>query len=77
MLAFVGTVSLSFAVARDQSQAEDQRVRSKLASLSVSNGGEPIDCGSTTTNRPEGKVSVFAKAAFEDRKPFYILWVPV
>lgn len=74
MLAFVGIVSLSFAVVRDQSQPEDQLVSSKLASLSASNGGEPIDCGSTTTNRPEGKVSVCAEAAFEDRKPFYILY---
>jgi hypothetical protein len=74
MLVFVGIVPLSFAVARYQSQPEDQLVSSKLTSLSVSNGGEPIDCGSTTTNRPEGKVSVCAKAAFEHRKPFYILY---
>jgi hypothetical protein len=73
MLAFVGIVSLSFTVA-DQSQPEDQLVGRKLASLSASNGGEPIDCGSTTTNRPEGKVSVCAEGAFEDRKPFYILY---
>jgi hypothetical protein len=74
MLVFVSIVSLSFAVARAQSQTEDQLVSSKLTSLSASNGGEPIDCGSTTTNRPEAKVTVCAKAAFEGRKPFYILY---
>jgi hypothetical protein len=74
MFAFAVIVSLCFAVAGDQSQTEDQLVNSKLASLSTSNGGEPVNCGSTTTIRPEGKVSVCAKAAFEDRKPFYILY---
>ena len=74
ILVFVSIVSLSFAVARSQSQPEDQLISSKLTSLSASNGGEPIDCGSTTTNRPEGKVSVCAKAAFEGRKPFYVFY---
>jgi hypothetical protein len=74
MLAFVCIISLSCGVASDQSQPEDQLVSSKLASLSASNGGEPIDCGNTTTNRPEGKVSVCGKAAFENRKPFHILY---
>jgi hypothetical protein len=50
----------------------NQLLGSRLASLSASSGGKPIDCGSTTMNRPEGKVAVCAKAAFEDRKPFYI-----
>jgi hypothetical protein len=57
-----------------QPHPKDQLVSSKLTSLSASNGGKPIDCGSTTMSRPEGKVSVCAKAAFEDRKPFYILY---
>jgi hypothetical protein len=50
----------------------DQLLGSRLTALSASSGGKPIDCGSTTMNRPEGKVAVCAKAAFEDRKPFYI-----
>ena len=74
LLAFVGIVSLSFAVAGDQSQAEQQLVNGKLTSLSAANGGEPVNCGSTTTIRPDGKVSDCATAAFEDRKPFYILY---
>jgi hypothetical protein len=74
MLAFVGSVWLGFAVAGGQSQPEDQLVNSKLTWLSASNGGEPLNCGSTTTLRPEGKVSVCAKAAFQVRKPFYILY---
>jgi hypothetical protein len=74
ILVFVSIVSLSFAVARSQSQPEAQLISSKLTSLSASNGGEPIDCGSTTTNKPEAEVSVCAKAAFEGRKPFHMLY---
>jgi hypothetical protein len=77
MLAFVCIVTLSCGGAREQSLPDDQLVSSKLASLSASNGGEPIDCGSTTTNSPESKVSVCGKAAFENRKPFYILYSSV
>src|SRR5882757_10042704 len=72
MLAFVSIVSPAFAVGRAQFDSEAQLMSKKLTWLSASNGGKPIDCGSTTMNRPEGKVAVCAKAAFEGRKPFYI-----
>jgi hypothetical protein len=42
--------------------------------MSASNGGKPINCGSTAMNKPDGKVSVCAQAAFKDRKPFYVLY---
>jgi hypothetical protein len=71
MLAFVSIVSSAFAVGR-ASDPEDELISKKLTSLSASNGGKPIDCGSTTMNGPEGKLAVCAKAAFEDREPFYI-----
>jgi hypothetical protein len=74
LLAFVGIVSSSFTVVRAQSHSENQLITRKLTSMSASNGGKPIDCGSTTMNRPDGKVLVCAKAAFDDRKPFYILY---
>jgi hypothetical protein len=51
---------------------QDQLLGSRLTSLSASNGGKPIDCGSTTMNKPEGKLADCAKAAFEDRRPFYV-----
>jgi hypothetical protein len=73
-LAFVSIVSSAFAVGRAQSDPADQLISKKLTSLSTSNGGKPIDCGSTTMNRPDSKVAVCAKATFEDRKPFYMLY---
>ncbi len=73
-LAFVSIVLSALAVGLAQSDPEDQLISKKLTSLSASNGGKPIDCGNTTMNRPEGKVAVCARAAFEDRKPFYILY---
>jgi hypothetical protein len=69
-LALVGVLSMSPSLVRGQSRPEDQLVRDKLISLSGSKGGEPIDCGSTNTNKPDSKVSDCAKAAFETHKPF-------
>jgi len=70
-LAVVSIVSWPFAGAQAQSDPKEQLIIKRLTSLSTSKGGEPIDCGSTTMNRPDGKVSDCAKAAFEGRKPFY------
>jgi hypothetical protein len=74
ILAVVSIVCSSFVVSKAQSDTEEQLISRRLTSLSASNGGEPIDCGSTNMNRPDGKVSICAKAAFEDRKPFYSLY---
>src|SRR5215471_2818728 len=57
-----------------QSDSADQFIGSRLTSLSASNGGNPTDCGSTTLNRPDAKTTACAKAAFQDRKPFHILY---
>jgi len=57
-----------------QIDPEDQLVTEKLASLSSSNGGQTIDCGSTSMYKPEEKVSLCAKTAFDDRKPFLALF---
>jgi len=57
-----------------QSDSADQFIGSRLTSLSASNGGNPTDCGSTTLNRPDAKITTCAKAAFQIRKPFHILY---
>jgi hypothetical protein len=74
MLGVVSIVSSSFVVSMAQSDQEKQLIGKRLKSLSASNGGNAVDCGSTSMNRPDGKVSICAKAAFQDRKPFYILY---
>jgi hypothetical protein len=74
LLAVVGIVSASFAIAKARSEPDEQLIRKSLTSLSASSGGKPVDCGSTGMNRLDGKVSLCAKAAFEDRKPFYVLY---
>jgi len=74
ILAVVSIVSWSFAGAQAQSDPKKQLISKRLTLLSTSNGGEPIDCGSTTMSRPDAKVSDCGKAAFEGRKPFYILY---
>jgi len=57
-----------------QSDPAGQFIGSRLTSLSASNGSNPTDCGSTTLNRPDAKITACAKAAFQDRKPFHILY---
>ncbi|HTQ59507.1 MAG TPA: hypothetical protein VMI32_04745 [Candidatus Solibacter sp.] len=64
----------SLASAKTQSDSADQFIGSRLTSLSASNGGNPTDCGSTTLNRPDAKTTACAQAAFQDRKPFHILY---
>lgn len=66
ILAVVNAVSLAFVVARGQSDPEGQLISKRLTSLSASNGGQPTDCGN----------ALCARAAFEERKPFYILYSP-
>jgi len=65
---------LSSAVANAQTAPADRLIDEKLVSLSSPNGGRTIDCGSTTINKPEDKVSLCARTAFEDRKPFHVLY---
>ncbi len=72
--AVVGIVSASFTKAQTQSDPDEQLISKRLTSLSASNGGKTVDCGSTTMNRPDGKVSLCIRAAFEGLKPFYVLY---
>ena len=74
ILAFASIVSSSFAVARGQSDPDDRLISNRLTSLSASNGGKPTDCGRTGVRNPEGGLTVCARAAFEERKPFFILY---
>jgi hypothetical protein len=74
LLAFVNIVSSSFAVARGQSDPDDRLISTRLTSLSASNGGKPTDCGSTAMRNPDGGLAACARAAFEEHKPFYILY---
>jgi hypothetical protein len=74
-LAFVSIFSSSFVVVAPQSDpTTEELIGKRLASLSTSSGGESTDCGSTTTNKPDAKVAACGKTAFEDRKPFRMLY---
>jgi hypothetical protein len=74
MLTLLGAFGIPFAMTQDQPQVYDQMVRAKLVSLSAANGGDPVDCGSTTTFKPDDKVAICAKTAFASQKPFYIFY---
>jgi hypothetical protein len=74
ILALVSILSWSFAAVGARSDQEDQLVGRRLTSLSASMGGRPIDCGSTSLNKPDAKVTACAKAAFDDHKPFRVLY---
>lgn len=45
-------------------------INDRLKAISSSRGGQAIDCGETTTKRPESQVSECAKTAFRSRRPF-------
>lgn len=69
------SIALLFpAGASAQADPANQLINKKLSSLSSPNSGRTIDCGSTSMNRPEDKVSLCALAAFADRKPFHVLY---
>jgi hypothetical protein len=74
IFAFVCILSSSFGVVQGQSDPGEELINGRLTSLSASNGGEPTDCGGTTLNRPDTKAAACAKAAFDSRKPFHILY---
>lgn len=74
MLAFLCVILLFGAFVSAQSGSGERLINGKLRSLSSSSGGQPIDCGSTAMGRAESKVAVCARAAFQDRKPFYALY---
>jgi hypothetical protein len=57
-----------------QPDPADQLIASRLASLSAPNGGNPTDCGTTTLDRPDAKITACAEAAFQDRKSFHMLF---
>src|SRR5262249_1580310 len=52
----------------------DLLVRGKLRALSSQSGARPIDCGTTSTNKPEPKVSRCGKAAFLRNRSFHLLY---
>lgn len=66
------TRSSPVAVVRPQSDPA-QLLSSRLTSLSGSDGNL-ADCGSTSLNKPDAKITACAKAAFDDRNPFHILY---
>ena len=69
------SIALPFSMLESpQIDPEDQLISEKLASLSSSNSGQTIDCESTSMNKPEDKVSLCAKRAFDDHKPFLVLY---
>jgi hypothetical protein len=57
-----------------QIDPEDQLINEKLVSLSSSNRGQTVDCSSTSMYKPDDKVSLCAKTAFEHQKPFRVLY---
>jgi hypothetical protein len=74
ILAFCWVLSLPLGVLKAQSDPAEQFIGRKLISLSESKGGNPVDCGSTTMNRPDSKTTACAKVGFQDHKPFHILY---
>jgi hypothetical protein len=62
------------ATARAQSELPTELIDGRLASLSAANEGRTIDCGRTNMSKPESGVTVCAKTAFEERKPFHALY---
>lgn len=56
------------------SDTKDQLLNERLISLSSSDGGRPIDCGSTAMNKPEATQSLCAQSAFEAGKPFHVTY---
>jgi len=74
VLVLLGVALLSSTRASVQIDSEDQLISEKLASLSSSNSGQTIDCGSTSMYKPDGKASLCAKTAFDERKPFLVLF---
>jgi hypothetical protein len=71
---FVSTVLVSSAVASPQTDSGDRLISERLRSLSSSDGGQIIDCGSTTMNKPGDKASLCARAALGNGKPFHLLY---
>ena len=71
---FVSMVLVSSAVASPQTDSGDRLIDDRLRSLSSPDGGQTIDCGSTTMNNPGAKASLCARAALGDGKPFHLLY---
>ena len=61
-------------VEASQSDSANRLIDERLKSLSALGSGQPIDCGNTTMQKPDEEASRCAKAAFEDRKPFHLLY---
>lgn len=73
-LVFLSIVFLSSAVANTQTDSADQAINERLTALSSPNGGRTIDCGTTTMDKPDDKVSHCVWTAFGDKKPFRALY---
>jgi len=68
------TVLLTPAPTSQQADATGRLINKKLRSLSSTSGRESVDCGSTSMNKPESRVSLCAQNAFKDHKPFRVLY---
>jgi len=71
---FVSMMFVSSAVASPQTDSGDRLIDERLRSLSSPEGGQIVDCGSTTMNKPGNKASLCARAALGDGKPFHLLY---
>jgi len=71
---FVSIVLALSALASPQTDSGDQLIEEKLRSLSSPDEGLTVDCGITTMNKPVGKATLCARAAFGDGKPFHLLY---
>ncbi len=73
-LLLLSIVSLPFTLASAQIDPADQLIREKLVSLSSSSSGQTIDCGNTSMYKPEDKISLCAKTAFDNHNRFLVLY---
>jgi hypothetical protein len=74
ILVFLSIVLVPSAITSPQADSVGRLIDKRLRSLSSTNGGETVDCGSTTMNKPERKVSLCAETAFKHHKPFRVLY---
>lgn len=74
VLSLLSIALLSSTRSGAQADPGDQLTSEKLASLASTNGGPVTDCGTTEMYKPSRQASLCAKAAFDDHKPFFILY---
>jgi len=67
-------IALPRVVAKAQSDRPEQLTEPRLASLSASKGGNPIDCGTSNLSESDPKATACASVALQNHKPFRILY---